>query len=234
MKVSHGLRRVALAAALAVAGAVQAGPAWVQVEVIAFQYTQTGSETWAESSDLPVLDRATLLARPEADAEVPPPQTAAAPPVAYRALAPHELKLAGAWKVLARAGHLRPLLHLGWHQPDTDSRDVRLRLPEEANGQAEPEAEAIIAPALDGVLRVAPATEDAWRLTARCVTRAGETPVVFSETRRLTLDELHYLDHPLLGLLVQVTAVPLPEAPGEAADAAATADEGISPGALPD
>jgi hypothetical protein len=220
-----------LVAALAVSGAAQAATPWVQVEVIAFQYTQTGSETWAGSLDLPDLEHARALDGAVAEtgaAEV------SAVPLAYRALAPHELKLAGAWKVLGRAGPLRPVLHLGWRQPDTDSRDVRLR-PASADGRDRLDAEAGLAPAFDGALRVVPAGEDAWKLSVRCVTRAGDVPVAYSETRRLRLDELHYLDHPLFGVLVQVTAVALPGAPADALDAVAPAGEtAVSPGVLPD
>lgn len=221
---------VLLFAALAATGAARAAPAWVQVEVIAFAYTQADSETWAASPELPDLARASALQSAEPERDAPQPEV----PVAYRALAPHELKLVGAYKLLARAAGMRPLLHLGWRQPGTDSRDVRLQAPMAV--ASDPRA-AMPAPppAVDGVLRVAPANDDAWRLTAHCMTYAGDTPIAFSETRRLTLDELHYLDHPLFGLLVQVTAVPLPDASAGTADGIAPAgDAGISPDALPD
>jgi hypothetical protein len=59
---------------------------------------------------------------------------------------------------------------------------------------------------LEGAVRVSPAGSG-FQLTSSFVLQQGETPLALVETRKIALDELHYLDHPLVGLLIQVTAL---------------------------
>ena len=48
---------------------------------------------------------------------------------------------------------------------------------------------------------------------ANFVFRAGEITAEVNEFRRVKLKELHYFDHPLFGILVQVTPFRLPSSP---------------------
>ncbi len=171
-----------------------ASAAWYQVEVIAFRYAQAQESSWSAAKTLPDFSTAVRLAPAE---QAPEP----APPLAYQALASHELKLAGAYQALARGGNLERLFHVGWRQRDEDSRAVFL-------STADPTAEAsVLGPALlEGSVRISP-TNTGFQLTSNFLVQHGETPVALVESRKMAVGELHYLDHPLVGLLVQVTAL---------------------------
>ncbi len=182
-----------------------ANAAWYQVEVIAFRYAQAEDGSWAAAKALPDFSTATHLA-PATDT----PETAES--LAYQALADYQLKLAGAYQALARSGNLERLFHVGWRQQDEDSRSVFL-------STAAPAAEAVGDPVpvfLEGAVRISP-TSTGFQLVSSFLVQQGETPLVLAESRKMAGGELHYLDHPLVGLLVQVTAL---EPAAEAGDLA--------------
>ena len=171
-----------------------ASAAWYQVEVIAFRYPQAEESSWSAAKTLPDLSTAVRLAPAE---QAPEP----AAPLAYQALASHELKLAGAYQALARSGNLERLFHVGWRQRDEDSRAVFL-------STADPAAEPVTAPpaVLAGTVRISPG-RSGFQLVSNFIVQQGETPIALAESRKIALGELHYLDHPLVGLLIQMTAL---------------------------
>ena len=189
--------------------ACAAGPAaaaqWVQVEIIAFRYVQQEAGSWSSAKTLPDFSTAVRLS--------PASTTTAAEPLAYQTLAAHELRLAGAYQALARSGNLERLFHTGWRQRE-DSRAVFL------STTASPPAEAMsLAPAtglLEGSVRISPASTG-FQLASSFVVQEGETPIALVESRKMVVDELHYLDHPLVGLLIQVSVLtPAADAAGSA------------------
>ena len=203
--------------------ACAAGPAaaaqWIQVEIIAFRYVQQETGSWSSAKTLPDFSTAVRLS--------PASATAVAAPLAYQTLAAHELILAGAYQALARSGNLERLFHTGWRQREQDSRAVFL------SSAASTPAEAVsLAPAtglLEGSVRISPASTG-FQLASSFVVQEHETPIALVESRKMAVDELHYLDHPLVGLLIEVSvltpaadadgsALPLPEVSSAHGDA---------------
>lgn len=193
---------------------------WFQVEVIAFRYTQQVAESWAAARALPDFSTATRLAVSEERADLLAR--------AYQQLPDHELKLAGAYKMLARSGNLQPLFHIGWRQGAQDSRAVFLTTTALSNPEGSTPAP------LEGTVRVKLAGE-AFQLNSYFIMHEGDTPeggtpIALIESRRVTLDELHYLDHPLVGFLIQVSALATPESdPTVPVESPATGDAGVLP-----
>lgn len=174
--------RVAL---LALALIAPAGPAaaqddtWYAVELIVFANIDGaayGEEIWPVDPGAPDLSRAVPVAE---GIGVPPVS-----PAAYR--------LSGVWQALKGSREYRPLRHLAWTQPGETPRGAPVVLVGE-----EPEA------AVRGLVQITRGrflharvdlvyddAGDRYRLEAR---------------RRMRSNELHYIDHPLFGVLVIVT-----------------------------
>jgi Peptidoglycan-binding protein, CsiV len=162
---------------------------WYQVEVIAFRYPIEGDSSWVSAPTLPDFGGALRLREPEN-----PEQTDVS--TMYAALAPHELQLAGAYKRLQGSSKYQVLFHTGWRQAPGDSRPVYLT---DRNIEAVEEL-----PEVEGVIRLV-TDGKAMQVRSDFVVRMPESVVAISESRPVTDAELHYLDHPLLGLIVQVT-----------------------------
>jgi hypothetical protein len=201
------IRCLAGAALLFAAGSAQA--AWYQVEVIVFRHldTQSDGETWFEPEIAPERGDALDLVAGAAD-------TAAG-------LVPFQRTggslLGGVWQSMRNSPVYRPLLHQSWQQPDRDgggTRAVRLEL-----GGAAADASGTLSgepPVVQGNVRIRAA-----RLLYADVDVAlladGTPGVEFPaddparrylrvrESRKLKLNELHYFDHPLFGVLLQVS-----------------------------
>ena len=201
---------------------------WYQIELIVFQYLEpigVDGEEWPATVQLPDIGRAVTLLEdvpefgdePEKPAApAPDANTNARPvPVAFRALPESELRLSGAANRMARARGVTVLRHVAWRQPSFTGNPggappVYLR--DEAQVPAGPAADP--APASDpgaGVVR-SPRFEGTVRLRigryvyvdADLLFMHEGAPIRLFESRRMRLGELHYLDHPLFGMLVQV------------------------------
>ena len=183
---------------------------FVQVEVIAFRHRGAEVAGPAGVPEVPDFSTAFRLA-PAAEGDA-----ARAPSTVWQTLGAHELKLAGANRALARSGTVDVLLHTGWRQSAAGGRPVYVGgvaiTPGTADAAEPP-------PAFEGAVSLGRAGAQ-YRLGVSFVARLPETDIVLREIRALKLDELHYLDHPLFGVLVEVTAwtdpasggVPAPDA----------------------
>jgi hypothetical protein len=204
-----------LAGLLGWSGCADAAEAqFLQVEVIVFRHRDAEVAGPAGAPEVPDFSTAFRLA-PVAEgaaARVPSP--------VWQMLGAHELKLAGANRALARSGTVDVLLHAGWRQPAAGGRPVYVGGPAMTLG---PAAAAESKPAFEGAVSVARAGAQ-YRLGASFVARSSEADIVLREIRALKLDELHYLDHPLWGVLVEVT----PWTDPAAADGPAAAAESLS------
>lgn len=158
--------------------------------------------------------------------------------IPYLSLAPDNLRLRDVWRNLRASSDYRPLLHVAWQQEGNDrgpGRTVHLEKPwgpETAPFEimAEPDAPPAMAMMVDGTVRVsigrfmyadvdlAYKPENLQRLLSSrrdSRTSSGESlvnPEVdfvrLTENRQIKLEELHYFDHPLFGVLVQVSRLP--------------------------
>jgi len=118
-------------------------------------------------------------------------------------------RLTGAKQALKRAGGLTPIIHTAWQQPVYGRKSARssyLKSDREitpgtplVEGMVKVSVSRYLHVNLDLLLRGAPA--GANRLAG------GFQTFRFDEHRRMRSRELHYIDHPLMGMLILITPV---------------------------
>ncbi|GAB4297255.1 MAG: peptidoglycan binding protein CsiV [Thiohalomonadaceae bacterium] len=209
---------------------VAAAETWYEVELIVLAQRQpdAGSEIWPVNG-LPPLAQETVLAIPQAD------QPGISGKIAP--LPAENLRLQAEAQRIAEDSRYELLLHTGWRQPGLPKEQavpVRIRAVE-----AVPEGSAPGLPRLDGTLRLilarylhleadlryrsATAAANGDSLFASFNDTADEEPLYrLSETRRMRSREVHYLDHPMFGIVAMVTPYELPVAVPAAAAKPAT------------
>ena len=165
--------------------------------------------------------------------EVPPgPQ----PPIPYALLAEDEYRLTREYQRLQRTGgRLDPVVHLAWRQPVRSREQAELlyiRTPRPVTDTLM-SAQSLLEepPKLEGVLRVSVnrylhVDVDLLRHERAAPDQSFVEPQLASAFpipvprynsyrmqahRRMRSGELHYLDHPLMGVLVQITPYELPQ-----------------------
>lgn len=199
---------IALLSAPLLATVVDARERWWTVEAIVFERTSDGglgSELWSTRIDEPRSDLALtpgggigLLAAGSTHAS------------SIEAVPAAELAYGGVASRLTRSGRYRALLHRGWRQPAlsaTEALPVRL-----AGGDGN---------SVRGTVRLY-ASQHLHIETHLLYDRAGAGSFELRENRRVRAGELHYLDHPLFGLLLRV--LPYEPPGGEYLPAAGTGD----------
>lgn len=221
---------------IALAEANRRGLPWYQIELIAFSRTPTAAENteeWPEDPGLPSAFEARRLSRSSAGT--------GSGPAAYGRLPASEFKLSREYGGLrATRGRLKPLLHLAWRQPvERGQKAGKVYLTTGAKrttGDRYPGASTSLVetpPALEGTIRISVSRYlhvdlDLLlsRLTPQSSTtnsdQAAETPGYYGPTyrffrmqahRRMRSGELHYIDHPWLGVLLLISPYQLPAAP---------------------
>ncbi len=198
-----------------VAMPVCAGEArWYQVDLIVFERLSggAGDEHWPLTPGYPEVER---TVEPPSPGEDDPRLGGDAPPAAGTGgdgeeLLPvpkEKLSLGAAWRRLRGSADYRPLRYVAWRQPrlkGSEAPRVRIRFPVE---QEEPGQRQVI----DGVVTLLPGfylhadVDLVYFLPVSA--ENGAQLVRLKEKRRLRFDELHYLDHPLFGVLLRVTDV---------------------------
>ncbi|MBI2994241.1 MAG: hypothetical protein HYY48_08720 [Gammaproteobacteria bacterium] len=203
-------------------------PAWYQVEVIVFETLRPNpdGELFAENSGLPETEGAVELTATGATGANPSPFAA------YRVITPSRYRLGGVYGSLRSSQDYRPLLHVAWEQPGSGEGPTRLVHVErsaglESGGAGVAAAAADLsatAPAaariVDGTVRVrsgrflhvdvdmayfpeAGVLDPESRVPSPDSRHVG--PVRIQTSRKIKLNELHYLDHPLFGVLIEVS-----------------------------
>lgn len=220
------MKRLATLAACLCASPVYGGD--VDIELLAFERATPAalaSEAWPASVRTPDLSRARDLSEAQEGGE----------PLAFQQLPKSALQLTEAKQRLQRAGY-RTLAHLAWRQPLSGEAVHVFGGKNFAPGQSGPEPIAVMesqdvlaaqtdpsgmAPIwqLDGWVKLSASaplsldTELILRLPAPPSSEGAEPSPAFAQypftlSRKLTLGESQYFDHPLMGLLVQVRADP--------------------------
>ncbi len=200
--ISRSMRWLAFAALAALSTPVLAQSARIQVEVLVFAYNAAESGSALSADDADPRYNGMLLGEGGGD---------------YSALPVSSLKLGGAFTALARHARTRALVHIGWQQPLGSERSVRLRGSKTISA-ADP-ARGLLAsqePEVDGdiSLKFGRAVEAHVDLLLREVSSDGQLRRYRLNTRRIMTSngEVHYLDHPAVGVIVSVTELADPAA----------------------
>lgn len=199
--------RVALCGAFWCACMLPAAAASYQLEIIVFAYAQpdVDGEQWNPDGGLPTRQGLALLG---AGGEGGGPEVTPLPATSYR--------LNGVMAALRRGGKYRPLLHASWLQPETGRiRGVFVSAPpvvEQVMGSVRLRVTRFLHVDMDMAYfpGAAPDVADAGAVGGH---------VRLQESRKIKLNEVHYFDHPLFGVLLQVSRA------GGAADADSAAPQ---------
>jgi len=201
------------AAAAMAAGAPPATAPWYQFEIILFERIAPGAgatEAWPDDPGTPSrLDALPLRIRP--------PKTGGDPakPIPYATLPRSAWRLTGLEQRLKRSRNYHPLLHLAWRQPVVDPKRAQRLYLELPQGQGSRVGVGLTTqPKLEGTLSVGVKRYLHLRLDLllRRLVMGDATgpgaglgphyqPYRLQARRRLRSGELHYIDHPILGVL---------------------------------
>lgn len=190
-------------------------PPWYEAEVIVFAHSgvqRHAEENWPDTPGMPPLAGAVDLYR-----------STPVPSVALRAVEPS--RLTDERRHLERSGAYEVLAHMAWQQPGLAREEAVPVLVYEgmrANDGAASRARLHGTLAL-GLARYLHLQADLLYQPAATSAPAADTPaqpvpvadaltVRMQQSRRMRSEELHYLDHPLFGVLALVTPVDAPEA----------------------
>ena len=197
--------------------------AWYKVEMVVFEhlYPDTGGEQWLGKQGLPDTLGSEELVESGPD------------PFPYQIVARGFYQLGGVFNVLKSSREYRPVYHIAWQQPglgQSNARYVHIRYPElpkrgPDEARVADAGDNSIPPLLDGVVRLRvghllhidvdlayyfDTAADAVTVNRNeyGVTDAYQVNYTrLKESRRLKLNELHYFDHPLFGVIVRVSRI---------------------------
>ena len=218
---------VHLAMALILCATPFPAAAWYQVEVIVFEYLHPDpdGESWQKDPGMPDRESSTELTRGDGPA--------GSPFMAYRVISPSRYRLDGVVQSLRSSHDYRPVLHVAWEQPGSGEGPVRAVHLEQSFGTPavaidNPSAAVVqAAPAepagtiVDGTVRVRSGRflhvdvdmayfPQNYRLQADDGGAGASAGlpldhVRMQTSRKIKLNEFHYLDHPLFGVIVEVS-----------------------------
>lgn len=202
---------------------------WYQVEVVVFKHLEAmaaGGEQWPELMDLPDFGRAMdlIVDLPEMSDEPQPLEgegASDAGPIAFKLLERSERTLTAVERRLRRSSGYRPLIFAAWRQPSfgirrakriylSDVKRVQMGDAVRAGGASEGPFTMASTPQVEGIVRIK--IGHLLHVDVDFLYYHEGTPVRLVETRKLKLNELHYFDHPLFGVIVQVSPFVLPQA----------------------
>jgi hypothetical protein len=205
---------------------------WYQVEVIVFQQLEAmsaGGEQWPELDSLPEFGRAMelIVDLPEMSDEPPPLEgenSAAEGPIAFTLLDTAERTMTAIERRLRLSREYRPLIFAAWRQPSfgvrrakriylSDVDRLQLEVSERAGDAGGGELIVSSTPRAEGIVQVK--IGRLLHVDVDFLYYHEGTPVRLTETRKLKLNEIHYFDHPLFGVIVQVSPYVLPDAQDE-------------------
>lgn len=177
-----------------------------KVEVILFENLDPAAaqvEAWPANPGVPALDKAvdlsTLTSGPMAvTAAAPAPERAG-----WRVLTPAQLTMGGVVQRLRNSARYRPLLHVGWVQPlDSNDRSAAVHI---FTGMLENNDKISASqPLLDGTIAV---RRNRYLHADVDLLYKKEVTARLTHSRRLRSNEVHYIDHPLFGVILSVSPI---------------------------
>lgn len=188
---------------------------WFDIEVIVYSQKSPGAETsemWPEDPGRPELDNTIpLQSLLKAQNDLVSP---------YSLLPRSEWKLAGEYGQLKRSSHYNPLLHLAWRQPVTNSKKAQAIYLQSEDQDRIPQLEGLIKISVHRYLHVGMdllLRDDNRPSVASGLTNMQQPKQHFfrlKDNRRMRSGELHYIDHPMMGVLVLISRY-VPPKPAE-------------------
>lgn len=198
---------------------------WYQVEVIVFDrlYPNLDGEQW-QNEEFKLRDNLVELQADSAQGFVP-----------YKILNGSRNRLGGVYRVLKSSSEYRPLYHVSWQQEATDRRESRYVHIQKLDGESvtpvaatteEPEfIEQFNMPnrIIDGSIRIRsgfylhvdidlsyfkqlPPENKVLRTSEESFSGGFDKTVInLKESRKIKLNEIHYFDHPMYGVILQVS-----------------------------
>ncbi len=201
--------------------ATSASARWYQVEVITFQHASglsTGDEQWPELLALPDFsDTVDLIVDlPEMDDEPVSAGSADqhATPIAFRQLDRGEMHLAGVERRLRNSSSYEVLSATAWRQPSFGVRRARRVYLTDSDlrsltAEPEPGSDAALRERhLEGIVSIK--VSRLLHIEVDYLYYHEGSPIRLAETRKAKLREIHYFDHPLFGVIVQVSPYLIP------------------------
>ena len=216
---------------------------WYQVEVVVFRHkvaASAGGEQWPATTELPEFgDSMDLITDLPAIADEPADtQVANAPgPIAFKTLARNERGMNDVERRLRNSSEYALLLSAAWRQPSfgvSGAKRVHLR-------DIDTHAAARVSPSTDGGASIAATPRIEGTVAVKVARQMSVdidfiydhdgTPVRLKAARGMKLREVHYFDHPLFGVLVQVVPYDLPDQdPAAGSGSDEPIDEGAASG----
>jgi hypothetical protein len=186
---------------------------WYEFEVLIFQRLDQGAgstELWPGQATNPDLQNAIPFNRKGKAALIN------GKPIAYRPLPVGERRLRNIWNRFRNSRNYRPLYHVAWRQQVVDpdrAKALYISLPPEDGQPASPSNPAKLEGTVKiGVKRYLHMSAD---LQLRQYVDGQLINYPLKAQRRMRSGKLHYIDHPVLGILVQaekyVPPAPEPE-----------------------
>lgn len=203
------------------AGESDKGP-WYQFEIIIFERIAAGAgstEVWPEDPGAPIrLNAKSLRIRPGKGTDGP---------VAYKTLPKSAWRLTKLEQRLKRSRNYRPHLHIAWRQQMTSPERAQLlylELPQKTDSKAGGQAPAKIEGTLKvGVKRYLHLETDLLLRRLKMPDQDDRQsglrfgpyyqPYRLKALRRMRSGDLHYIDHPVIGVLILASKYKAPEPP---------------------
>ena len=198
---------------------------WYQIEVIVFRHADAdaaGGEQWLDLESLPDFrDAIELLVDLPEFSDEPPVDGAElllSGPIAFQSLSSDALLLSDVFRRLENLSAYEPVLHVGWRQPGfggSRARSVYISdKPSMVLDAAIDDTAVVPNPSpseirVEGTIRVR--TGRLLHVDTDFVSYGADSPVRITEQRKVKLKELHYFDHPLFGVIVQVVPYRVPD-----------------------
>jgi len=162
------------------AGGTGAQGRWYMVELLIFNNLDPAARTvekWHPDPGLPDTSLAVPLGLGSDQVQV---------------MGPSSYRLAGVWQVLRGSGEYRPLRHLAWRQVGTSaSRAPLVQVGEDPSSN------------VFGTVKV---TRSRFlHVELDLLVSDGEGSYRIKTRRKMSANQLHYIDHPLIGILARIT-----------------------------
>lgn len=197
----------------AITGAAEAR--WYQVDVVVFRHSSamtTAGEHWPEIENPPDFRRSVRLAEGGQRSG----ESSQGGPAAFQRLARGERRLDGAARRVS-GGDYELLLANAWRQPSFGVAGAKRVYLSDSKGDGDPATVVVgpggvvtaLKPRIEGTVGIKVAR--LLHIEVDFLYRHEDVVVRLREIRRAKLRETHYFDHPLFGVLVQVSPFVAPE-----------------------